>query len=62
MICQYFEQYVASRLISNIRIGNISFGVTRMGTIFEVSATILKFLLHLKTNFSTLQMFYVYEG
>ena len=49
MICQHYEQYftvsLAPHLISNNSIGNNSFGLTRTGTIFEVSETILKFLM-----------------
>ena len=42
-----------------IRFGNKCFGLTRTGTIFEVSETILNNLSHLKTNVGTLQMFCV---
>ena len=39
-----FNQACRSRSIS-IQFGNNSFGLTRTGTIFEVSETILKFLV-----------------
>ena len=54
MIRQHYEQYFQCKSgvsfnqachNSNIGIGNISFGLARTGTIFEVSETILKLLV-----------------